>query len=157
VPSTGPEASDLRARVSEDCRSQPGGYVRKLAPWQERRAKEMIRSRLGTEIHIVELATTCRLSLSHFTKAFSNSVGTAPYRWIVCERVALSKTLLCGSLLTLAEIALECGFVDQSHFTNTFVRVVGMAPGRWRRACARMPDGERNFVPTRFEVGQASD
>lgn len=35
--------------------------------------------------------------------------------------------------LPLAQVALECGFADQSHFTNTFVRRVGTTPYRWRR------------------------
>ena len=35
---------------------------------------------------------------------------------------------------TLAEIALECGLVDQAHFGKLFRRLVGETPGAWRRA-----------------------
>jgi AraC-like DNA-binding protein len=34
----------------------------------------------------------------------------------------------------LAEIALACGFCDQSHLTRTFRRRTGLTPGAWRRA-----------------------
>ena len=114
----------MRARAEQ---SRP-----RLAPWQERLAKETMTAHLSSEIAMIDLAQICRLPLSHFIRAFSNTVGTAPYRWFVTERIELAKILLAQSPLTLVDIALECGFADQSHFTNTFVRHVGMSPGRWR-------------------------
>ena len=33
----------------------------------------------------------------------------------------------------LADIAVICGFVDQSHFTRVFTRFEGDSPGRWRQ------------------------
>jgi AraC-like DNA-binding protein len=35
--------------------------------------------------------------------------------------------------LPLCEIAIQCGFADQSHFTRVFSAKTGSAPGRWRR------------------------
>jgi AraC-like DNA-binding protein len=34
--------------------------------------------------------------------------------------------------LELAEIALACGFSDQSHFTTAFRRLTGISPHRYR-------------------------
>lgn len=53
---------------------------------------------------------------------------------MVLRRCELAKELLRSSPLSLAEIALACGFADQSHFTRAFARLVGMTPGAWRRA-----------------------
>lgn len=108
--------------------------IPRLAPWQERLAKETMSARLASDIAMTEVARACRLSLCHFTRAFGNTVGVAPYRWFLAARIERAKDLLTGSRLPLAEIALECGFVDQSHFTNTFVRRVGTTPRRWRVA-----------------------
>jgi AraC family transcriptional regulator len=36
--------------------------------------------------------------------------------------------------MTLAEIALVCGFSDQSHFTHCFSAWTGLSPGLWRRS-----------------------
>jgi AraC family transcriptional regulator len=104
-----------------------------LAPWQERRAKAMMTANLQSKLAVADVAQLCRLSLGHFVRAFRNTVGMAPYGWYLAARIDLSKGLLLSTALPLAQIALECGFVDQSHFTNTFVRHVGMPPGRWRR------------------------
>jgi AraC family transcriptional regulator len=35
--------------------------------------------------------------------------------------------------MSLTEIALACGFADQSHFTKAFTRRIGISPGAWRR------------------------
>jgi AraC-like DNA-binding protein len=35
--------------------------------------------------------------------------------------------------MTLAEIAVKCGFAEQSHFTRVFKRLIGVSPGAWQR------------------------
>lgn len=92
-----------------------------------------MREHLGETVSISEVARACRLSLSYFVRAFANTAGVAPYDWFLGQRIVLAQKLLARTSPSLAEIALECGFVDQSHFTNTFVRRVGMTPLRWRR------------------------
>jgi AraC family transcriptional regulator len=49
-------------------------------------------------------------------------------------RVARAQNLLRHASLGITEIALACGFADQSHFTRAFSRVTGMPPGRYRLA-----------------------
>lgn len=108
-----------------------------LAPWQQRLASELLLARIGRHVPVTELAAVCRLSVSHFVRAFRQSTGLPPHQWIVMRRVDLSKDLLAkGAMRPLAEIALACGFADQSHFTRTFSRIVGMTPGAWRRCAA---------------------
>ena len=108
-----------------------------LAPWQERRAKEILNANLDGEISLIELASECGLSVRHFARAFRQSTGTAPHRWLLARRVEKTKDLLRNSLLSLADIALACGFADQSHFTRVFTRSANMSPGMWRRMRAR--------------------
>ncbi len=105
----------------------------RLAPWQERLAKDIMGAHLDETVVISDLARACRLSMSHFVRAFTNTAGIAPYSWFIGQRLLRAKDLMAQSHLPLAEIALECGFVDQSHFTNTFVRRVGITPLQWRR------------------------
>lgn len=106
----------------------------KLAPWQVRLAQEAMGARISGSIMITDIAGECRLSMSYFVRAFRNTVGVAPYDWFLGQKVLRAQELLVRSDASLAEIALECGFTDQSHFTNTFVRRVGQTPLQWRRS-----------------------
>jgi AraC-like DNA-binding protein len=85
-------------------------------------------------VPIKELARECRLSTAHFSRAFRRSVGVAPHNWLIEQRIVLSKEKLRDDRLSLADVALQCGFCDQSHFTRHFTRIVGITPRAWRRA-----------------------
>lgn len=104
-----------------------------LAPWQERRAQEMLAADLVGDIPLAEIAEACGLSVSHFSRAFRKSTGLAPHAWLLQARVEHAMTLLRQRHQSLSEIALACGFVDQSHFTRVFVQRVGLTPGSWQR------------------------
>lgn len=104
-----------------------------LAGWQERRATEMISAHLTGQIALQDVAAACSLSVSHFARAFRKTTGLAPHQWLLQQRIEAAKTAMRIAHLSLSEIALNCGFADQSHFTRVFSRTVGVSPGCWRR------------------------
>jgi AraC-like DNA-binding protein len=104
-----------------------------LAPWQERRAKEILSSRLDGDLSPSAIASELGLSASHFSRAFRRSTGTTPHQWLLSRRVDEAKQLLVDRRRSLGEIAVACGFADQSHFTRVFSRLAGTSPGAWRR------------------------
>jgi AraC-like DNA-binding protein len=110
-----------------------GGTGSGLAPWQLRRARELARAKLSYSISVSELATECRLSSSHFSRAFKQTTGITPHHWLMRMRVEHAKDLLRQTNIELVDIALACGFADQSHFSRVFFRAEGQTPGRWRR------------------------
>ena len=105
-----------------------------LAPWQERRAKEVLSSNLDGSEPLKDVARECRLSVSHFSRAFRRTIGVAPHNWLLMRRIEVAKEKLRNSRLPLAEVALACGFADQSHLTRVFTGMVGVSPSAWRRA-----------------------
>jgi AraC family transcriptional regulator len=81
-----------------------------------------------------DVARECRLSVSHFSRAFRRTIGVAPHNWLLTHRIEVAKEKLRDHRLSLADVALVCGFADQSHFTRVFTRLAGVSPGAWRRA-----------------------
>jgi AraC family transcriptional regulator len=110
-----------------------GGTDGGLAPWQLRRARELARAKLSDSISVSELATECRLSSSHFSRAFKQTTGMPPHSWLMRMRVERAKELLQETNIELVDVALACGFADQSHFSRVFCKAEGQTPGRWRR------------------------
>jgi AraC-like DNA-binding protein len=104
-----------------------------LAPWQERRTKELMRARLHRRLSMAELASECGLSCTHFTRAFRQSTGLPPHRWLLGYRVAKAKALLLADDHSLEDVALACGFADQCHLTRVFSRHVRESPAAWQR------------------------
>jgi AraC-like DNA-binding protein len=104
-----------------------------LAPWQRKRATELLRARLDGDVTLSEVAAECGLSVSHFARSFKQTIGQTPHRWLLDRRVDEAKNLLMHSGMRLSEIALGCGFADQTSFTRAFKKAAGTSPGDWRR------------------------
>jgi AraC-like DNA-binding protein len=127
--------------------SKPAARVA-LSPWQERRAKELMSSQMDKGLSIARVASECSLSRSHFSRAFKKNTGLSPRDWFLQMRLDKAKGLLSGSLLSISQISLDCGFADQSHFTRVFTRVVGTTPFTWRRS--QCGDRSKSPLPRRL-------
>ncbi|WP_119944357.1 AraC family transcriptional regulator [Neorhizobium sp. NCHU2750] len=106
---------------------------RKLSRQHEMLAKNLLTENLDGEISILDVARACNLSRGYFIHAFRETTGMTPYKWLLGERVARAQELLKASRTPLSEVAIACGFADQSHFTRVFTSFVGVSPGNWRR------------------------
>jgi len=113
-----------------------------LAPWQVKRACEMLESDLGGKLLLEQIAAEFDLSVSHFSRAFRISTGLPPHRWLLRQRVEAAKRLMIVRDLPLSDIAISAGFAHQSHFTRVFSAAVGISPGVWRREVQGVPQSE---------------
>lgn len=104
-----------------------------LSAAEQQRIEDFMRARLTDRLTIEDIAAAIDLTPRHFTAAFKQSFGSPPYRYLTQLRIEEAKRLIASSPLSLAEIAMQCGFSDQPHFTRVFSRAVGCSPGSWRR------------------------
>ncbi|MBZ5667566.1 MAG: AraC family transcriptional regulator [Acidobacteriia bacterium] len=108
-----------------------------LSPWQMRRATELLEAHLDGNIALRQVAAACELSVSHFARAFKKTFRRPPYKWLTERRVDRARDLMTNSRLPLADIAIQCGFADQSALNRSFKRIHGLTPGIWRRSTSR--------------------
>jgi AraC family transcriptional regulator len=106
---------------------------RMLTPLQERRVTSRLLDDLAADTSLSELAALCGLSRSYFVRAFKQSTGLPPYRWLSMQRAKHAKALLRGTTMPIADIAVACGFGDQSHLTRVFSKAFRISPAAWRR------------------------
>jgi AraC family transcriptional regulator len=119
--------------------TQSAPILGRLARWKVNRVIGYIDINLASEIRSGDLARLVDLSESHFSRAFKSSVGVSPLDYITRRRVELAREMMRASDQALAQIAVVCGWSDQSHFCRVFRRVVGLSPDAWRRANAIDP------------------
>ena len=105
----------------------------RLGPATAARIADYIRSGLGREIRLTEMADVTGLSPHYFLQVFRNTFGTTPHRYLLQQRIEEAKRLLCRDGASIGAIGLELGFSDQSHFTRTFRRLTGTTPRRFKK------------------------
>ena len=92
-----------------------------------------IDANLEASISLKDLARVSGLNSHHyFCHLFKQSTGVSPYKYVIEQRIEKVKQLLKQDL-PLIEIALECGFSDQSALSRTFRKCVGTTPRGYRR------------------------
>lgn len=104
-----------------------------LNPAQMRRIAARLLDDITADISLDILAAECGYSRGHFIRAFKQTTGLPPYRWLLHERVKQAKIYLRETGTPIADIALQCGFSDQAHMTRIFTKIIGLSPGAWRR------------------------
>lgn len=98
------------------------------------RSIELINDRLDESISLAELAGEFKLSPYHFSRVFKRATGFPPHEYQLQQRISRARELLTQQFeKTIAEIANELGFSDESHFRRHFKRIVGTTPGRFRK------------------------
>jgi AraC family transcriptional regulator len=107
----------------------PGG----LSLLHLKRSKDLMANDLAEDLSLARVASECGLSREHFCRAFKITTGLTPHQWRQLCRIDAVKQLLAGRSRSIADIALSCGFADQSHLTRVFGRFVGTSPAQWRR------------------------
>jgi AraC-like DNA-binding protein len=104
-----------------------------LTPRTLRRVCDHIETHLAHPIGLEALATMIGLSRCYFARAFKHSIGMTPHHYLMQRRLEHAKRLLVETEISLAQIALESGFSDQSHFTRRFRDHVGSTPRAYRQ------------------------
>lgn len=100
------------------------------------KAMEYLQAHLGEKIPLRELARHSLLSPFHFQRLFKKTVGLTPKEFLLWLRVEKIKQLMTGSI-SLAKIAEETGFTDQSHLIRTFKKLTGTTPREFSNRAGR--------------------
>lgn len=93
---------------------------------------EYINANLSDNLELEILAKVAAVNLYHFARAFKQSTGESPHRYVLRRRIEQAKELLDHSQVSIIEASARTGFVDQSHFSKVFRRIVGVSPSEYR-------------------------
>jgi AraC-like DNA-binding protein len=91
----------------------------------------------GGPVSVEALAALCHLSVSQFQREFQRCFKCTPFNYLLGVRLLMARWRLQHSCAPVGDIALECGFYDQSHLTRAFQSANGLSPGAFRRKIKR--------------------
>jgi AraC family transcriptional regulator len=100
-------------------------------------ARDLLQARFAEPLSLEVLARATGVHPISLARAFHKAYGESPGAYQRRLRIEFACRELSSSRKTLAEIAIEAGFYDQSHFTRTFRRLVGITPARYRATVVR--------------------
>jgi len=110
-----------------------------LSTVAKRRALELIDANLDSNLSVEFLASEVQLSPAHFARAFRETFGLPPHRYLLHLRLERARRMLDAENAVLADVAQRSGFADQAHFTRFFKREYGVTPGLVLRSRHKMP------------------
>ncbi|MGF1482556.1 MAG: helix-turn-helix domain-containing protein [Cyanophyceae cyanobacterium] len=90
--------------------------------------KDYVNTHISEPLSLDAIANIVNLSPSYFLKLFKQTTGSSPHQYVMAQRIKKAKALLSQTKLSIADVADQTGFADQSHLTRMMRRHIGLTP-----------------------------
>jgi transcriptional regulator GlxA family with amidase domain len=117
-----------------NCSDQPRTSAGGLSKRKLIQVIDFINAHLSEDLSLAAIAREVNISLYHFVRLFKASTGLTPHQYLMQQRIARAMQLLRHTDLPIAQVAIDCGFANQSHFARYFRRFIGVSPRQFRRS-----------------------
>ncbi|WP_297512742.1 AraC family transcriptional regulator [uncultured Caulobacter sp.] len=97
------------------------------------KAREAMVAHLDRPLSVARLAALCDVHPARLARAFRRETGLGPGEHQRALRLRQAHRLIGETDTPLSEVALSCGFCDQSHLSRAFKAAYGCAPMAFRR------------------------
>jgi AraC family transcriptional regulator len=105
-----------------------------LAPWQIKRVREYIEANYAEDVSLCNMAEFVGLSTFWFARAFKDSVGSSPHRYLRQLRCEKAQKLMMTPQASITDVAGAVGYATPQAFARMFRAETGVSPTEWRRA-----------------------
>lgn len=95
--------------------------------------KDYLQQQACSKIYLKELSSSIHLSPVQLTRRFRTAFGITPVDYITTLRLEKAKHLLTETELTLAAIAMECGYENEFYLSRVFTKKVKINPSTYRK------------------------
>ena len=100
---------------------------------------DYIREHYPEPIRVEDLAESAAVSVRQLERRFKAAFGIGPQEFIIKTRVLTACDALRETRASVAQIAVDHGFCDQSALTEHFKQHIGQTPSEFRRSASRIP------------------
>ncbi|MCR4266631.1 AraC family transcriptional regulator [Nitratireductor sp. ZSWI3] len=92
----------------------------------------IIERHLDRELRLADLAVACRVTPTHLSHAFSQSIGQSVTGYIRGRRLSRAAERLAAGAADIMQVALEAGYGSHEAFTRAFGKEFGTTPEKVR-------------------------
>ncbi len=92
-----------------------------------------VQEHYADKIEVGDLASTAHMSVSTLERKFSELFHISPMQYVMQVRLQAASEMLVHTTKSVGEIAIDCGFYDQSHLTRHFKTAREMTPLQYRK------------------------
>jgi transcriptional regulator GlxA family with amidase domain len=96
-------------------------------------AVEHLKNHFRDNVSVKQLAKMSGLSVRQFERKFKAAFNALPHQFLIKLRVHAACDLLRNRRLSVAQIAVDLGFYDQSAFARHFKKNMGYTPLQYRK------------------------
>ncbi|MBQ9964640.1 MAG: helix-turn-helix transcriptional regulator [Clostridia bacterium] len=107
---------------------------------------EYIEQEYASPITLDDLARVAGMSRNYFCRVFREITQQTPIDYLLHYRVEKAAAQLVSTSLSVTDIAMDCGFNDQSYFIRMFKRLKGVTPKQYQLSAAGKP-----VIPLHFD------
>lgn len=101
-------------------------------------ALNYIKANLASKLTLDEVADEVGLSKHYFSRRFKKITGMTFVTFVNSLRCRSAKNMLSKNEFSIHEVAVKCGFENDSYFSKTFKSIMGCLPSE----CIKMPSEE---------------
>ena len=92
-----------------------------------------INTHLRDDLSLDRIARHCHISKYYMCRRFREEINMTVMQYISNQRIITAKNALIGTDKSIADVALENGYVNTSHFCSVFRRTEGISPAVFRK------------------------
>ena len=106
-------------------------------------------------VTVSDIARAAHITPNHFSLIFRRQTGTTFSEFLAEKRFERATERLRDLTLSIAEVALQSGFIDPNYFAKVFHKRTGVSPRQWRLAkpdavvCVKHVSGSDSSVGTK--------
>jgi AraC-like DNA-binding protein len=124
--------SSVMALFARHGRSSASQRLHANAPQWIHQARDFMRANYANDITNEELCALAGVSRIHFNRVFTRFMGSPAHAYLNSIRIQCAQQLLRKGSAAV-DVALSCGFSDQSHLIRRFKGSLGITPAQWQK------------------------
>ena len=127
-------AAHIFSRYRDSGSHQAAPMRHRLDDRRLHRVLDYVEDHVFHDMAVADLANVACLSIFHFTRSFTSTMGMPPHRYVSQKRLDRAKAMIAAGNVSIAEVAFKGKFSSQASFNRAFRRATGTTPAEYRRA-----------------------